>query len=83
MNHLCKQIVVMWGSFQTYILDMKPKALLVLVFFIVFLFYSVKEGIFRQYVGPRALADFQEYLDLGQWNDTEPVPSWKAPDSFL
>ena len=44
---------------------------------------SVKGGIFRQYAGPRALEDFQEYIDLKKWNDTEPVPSWKAPDSFL
>ena len=38
---------------------------------------------FRQYVGPRGLEDFQEYIDEKKWNDTEPVTNWKAPDSFL
>jgi len=45
--------------------------------------YHVKSGIFRQYAGPRALEDFQEYIDLRKWNDTEPLPSWKAPNSYL
>ncbi|CAK1549102.1 unnamed protein product [Leptosia nina] len=44
--------------------------------------FHVKEGEFRQYKGPRDADSMLEYVEKARWKQTEPVPSWKAPDSW-
>lgn len=44
--------------------------------------FSVKAGEFRQYKGPRDASSMMEYVETARWKQTEPVPSWKAPDSL-
>ncbi|XP_065052168.1 thioredoxin-related transmembrane protein 1-like [Rhopilema esculentum] len=45
--------------------------------------YHVKDGQFRQYVGSRALEEFQEFITKEKWKDIEPVSEWKSPNSFI
>ncbi|GBP26918.1 Thioredoxin-related transmembrane protein 1 [Eumeta japonica] len=44
--------------------------------------YHVKNGEFRQYKGPRDAQSMVEFVHSQRWKQTEPIPSWKAPDSF-
>ncbi|XP_050680700.1 thioredoxin-related transmembrane protein 1-like [Leptidea sinapis] len=44
--------------------------------------FHVKDGIFRQYKGPRDAISMLDYVENAKWKQAEPVPSWKAPDSL-
>ncbi|CAJ0961815.1 unnamed protein product, partial [Mesorhabditis belari] len=43
--------------------------------------YHVKDGVFRQYSGPRDKNDFISYVEDKRWRNVEPVPSYKHPNS--
>ena len=43
--------------------------------------YHVKDGVFRQYVGPRDKNDFISFVEDKRWSLLDPVPSYKHPDS--
>ncbi|KAI1723980.1 thioredoxin domain-containing protein [Ditylenchus destructor] len=43
--------------------------------------YHVKDGVFRQYVGPRDKNDFISFIEDKRWSLLDPVPSYKHPDS--
>jgi hypothetical protein len=43
--------------------------------------YHVKEGVFRQYTGPRDKNDFITFIEEKKWSLIDPVPSYKRPDS--
>lgn len=45
--------------------------------------YHVKDGTFRKYEGPRSLQGFIDFISEQKWRETEPVPWWKSPNSFL
>lgn len=47
----------------------------------VFLF-SVKNGEFRQYRGPRDASSLKEMVELRKWQSIDAVPGWKNPDSM-
>ncbi|XP_032524520.2 thioredoxin-related transmembrane protein 1-like [Danaus plexippus] len=44
--------------------------------------FHVKEGVFRQYKGPRDALSMVSYVERAGWRQTEPEPSWRAPHSF-
>ncbi|CAH2269999.1 thioredoxin-related transmembrane protein 1-like [Pararge aegeria] len=44
--------------------------------------YHVKDGVFRQYKGPRDADSMADYVERGRWKQTEAIPSWKSPDSL-
>lgn len=44
--------------------------------------FHVIDGEFRQYKGPRDVESMLGYVEDQRWKQTEPVPSWKAPDSI-
>ncbi|XP_059045847.1 thioredoxin-related transmembrane protein 1-like [Achroia grisella] len=44
--------------------------------------YHVKEGEFRQYKGPRDAEAMLSYVEQQRWKQSDPIPGWKAPDSF-
>ncbi|KAL4707490.1 hypothetical protein ACJJTC_000242 [Scirpophaga incertulas] len=44
--------------------------------------FHVKNGEFRQYKGPRDAASMVSFVEERRWQQVEPVPSWKAPDSI-
>ncbi|RVE49913.1 hypothetical protein evm_005381 [Chilo suppressalis] len=44
--------------------------------------FHVKDGEFRQYKGPRDVASMLGFVEQQRWKQTEPIPSWKAPDSL-
>uniref|UniRef100_F1L4S2 Thioredoxin-related transmembrane protein 1 n=1 Tax=Ascaris suum TaxID=6253 RepID=F1L4S2_ASCSU len=43
--------------------------------------YHVKDGVFRTYSGPRDKNDFISYVEDKKWSLTDPVPSYKHPNS--
>lgn len=43
--------------------------------------YHVKDGVFRQYSGPRDKNDFINYIEDKRWRNVEPVPDYKHPNS--
>ncbi|XP_013184735.1 thioredoxin-related transmembrane protein 1 [Amyelois transitella] len=44
--------------------------------------FHVKDGSFRQYKGPRDVESMLSFVETRRWQQTEPVPGWKAPDSL-
>lgn len=44
--------------------------------------YYVKQGVFRQYRGPRDHDAFMSYVERQEWKKSEPIPSWKNPNSI-
>lgn len=46
------------------------------------IFFSVKDGVFRSYVGQRDKNDFISFIEDKRWSLIEPVPSYKHPDSL-
>lgn len=46
-------------------------------------FFSVKDGVFRQYSGARTKDSLIDYVEGEKWKDDEIMPSWKHPDSVL
>lgn len=42
---------------------------------------SVKDGIFRVYVGPRDKNDFITFIEDKRWRNIDPVPDYKHPNS--
>jgi len=44
--------------------------------------FHVKEGIFRQYKGPRNKEDFLSYVEEKKWEAVEPISSWQSPSSI-
>ncbi|CAF1327501.1 unnamed protein product [Rotaria sordida] len=44
--------------------------------------YYVRDGVFRQYNGERSLDRLKNYIEFQEWQRTEPVSSYFAPDSF-
>lgn len=43
--------------------------------------YHVKNGVFRQYRGPRDRESLISYIEERKWSQTETVAGWRAPDS--
>ncbi|CAD6193821.1 unnamed protein product [Caenorhabditis auriculariae] len=43
--------------------------------------YHVKDGVFRQYVGPRDKNDFISFIEDKKWRVIEAVPDYKHPNS--
>lgn len=43
---------------------------------------SVRDGVFRQYNGERSLNGLKNYIEFQEWQRTEPVSSYFAPDSI-
>ncbi|CAD5231635.1 unnamed protein product [Bursaphelenchus xylophilus] len=43
--------------------------------------YHVKDGVFRQYTGPRDKEAFITFVEEKQWQLVEPLPNYKHPDS--
>lgn len=48
-----------------------------------FIFSSVKDGVFRQYKGGRDANTFVSFVEEKKWQSIEPISGWKSPDSFL
>jgi hypothetical protein len=48
----------------------------------VFLLFSVNNGIFRQYKSPRDKASLIEFISKKTWMKVDPISSWKSPTSF-
>lgn len=44
--------------------------------------FSVINGEFRQYKGPRDKDSFTSFVDEKKWEQVEPISNWKAPNSF-
>ncbi|KAJ0170570.1 hypothetical protein K1T71_013941 [Dendrolimus kikuchii] len=44
--------------------------------------FHVKDGEFRQYKGPRDVDSMLGFVEQQKWQQTEPVPGWKAPHSL-
>ncbi|CAF1141754.1 unnamed protein product [Adineta steineri] len=44
--------------------------------------YYVRDGVFYQFNGERSLNGLKNYIELHEWQRTEPVSRWFAPDSF-
>lgn len=44
--------------------------------------YHVKDGVFRQYRGARDKDSFISFVEDKRWQELDPIPSWKNPDSF-
>ena len=42
-------------------------------------FFSVKEGVFRQFKGSRATKDFLDFIEEKQWEKLEPVTGLSDP----
>lgn len=49
--------------------------------FTLILLFSVKDGVFRHYNGPRDKEAFITFIEEKQWSMIEPIPSYKNPDS--
>jgi len=43
--------------------------------------FHVKEGVFRQYKGPRSKDEFLSYIEDKKWEGVEPMSSWQSPSS--
>ncbi|CAG9836598.1 unnamed protein product [Diabrotica balteata] len=44
--------------------------------------FHVINGEFRQYKGPRDISSFTSFVEDKKWEQVEPVPSWKSPNSI-
>jgi len=44
--------------------------------------YHVKEGVFRQYRGPRDKDSLLSFVEEKKWQEVEEVPAWKSPGSY-
>jgi len=44
--------------------------------------YHVKEGVFRQYRGPRDKDALLSFVEEKKWTEVEEVPAWKSPGSY-
>ncbi|CAF3856619.1 unnamed protein product [Rotaria magnacalcarata] len=44
--------------------------------------YYVRDGVFRQFNGERTLSGLKNYIELQEWQRTDPVSSFVAPDSL-
>jgi len=44
--------------------------------------YYVRDGVFRQFNGERSLNGLKNYIEFQEWQRTEPVSSYFAPDSI-
>ncbi|ODM94221.1 Thioredoxin-related transmembrane protein 1 [Orchesella cincta] len=44
--------------------------------------FHVKEGVFRQYKGPRTKEDFLSYVEEKKWESVEPLSTWQSPSSI-
>merc|ERR1712198_326833 len=45
--------------------------------------FHVKDGVFRQYQGPRNTGDLISFVEDQRWNQVTAVNWWLRPDSFL
>ncbi|CAF3699253.1 unnamed protein product [Rotaria sordida] len=45
--------------------------------------FYVRDGIFREYNGERSLHALQNYIENEDWQKTEPLSSYTAPNSYL
>lgn len=44
--------------------------------------FHVKEGVFRQYKGPRTKEEFLSYVEEKKWEAVEPLSTWQSPSSI-
>jgi hypothetical protein len=45
------------------------------------LFFSIKDGVFRQYKGGRKEAELISFVDDKKWQEVEPIPWYFSPAS--
>lgn len=45
-------------------------------------YFSVKDGVFRMYQGPRDKEDFMKFIEDKKWTVVEPISQWKNPESI-
>lgn len=45
--------------------------------------FHVKDGVYRQYRGPRDESSLRTMIQERKWDTLEPISTWKYPDSFL
>uniref|UniRef100_A0A0N5CI43 Thioredoxin-related transmembrane protein 1 n=1 Tax=Strongyloides papillosus TaxID=174720 RepID=A0A0N5CI43_STREA len=88
----CKDLQKSWNSFADWSRDLNIKVAEVDVttnpglsgrFLVTALptIYHVKDGVFRQYSGPRDKTDFIGFVEEKKWKNIESIPSYKNPDS--
>ena len=46
------------------------------------IFFSVKDGVFRQYRGARDKDSFISFIEDKKWSQVEEISSWKDPNSM-
>lgn len=49
---------------------------------LILIYFSVINGEFRQYKGPRDKDSFTSFVEEKKWELVEPIPNWKAPNTF-
>ncbi|KAE9553932.1 hypothetical protein FO519_002858 [Halicephalobus sp. NKZ332] len=88
----CRDLQKAWNSFADWSKDLNIKVAEVDVtsnpglsgrFLVTALptIYHVKDGVFRQYQGPRDKNDFISFIEDKRWSVIDPVPSYKHPNS--
>jgi hypothetical protein len=88
----CKDMAKTWSSFADWSKDLEIKVAAVDVttnpglsgrFLVTALptIYHVKDGVFRQYSGPRDKDDFIAFIEEKKWTVVDPVANWKHPDT--
>ncbi|KAI1284836.1 Thioredoxin-related transmembrane protein 1 [Halotydeus destructor] len=88
----CKQLEPQWDQFSTWSDDLGIRIGAVDVttnpglsgrFMVTALptIYHVKDGVFRQYRGPRDTNSFVTFVEEKQWEKLETLPGWKNPAS--
>uniref|UniRef100_A0A0N4Z4P9 Thioredoxin-related transmembrane protein 1 n=1 Tax=Parastrongyloides trichosuri TaxID=131310 RepID=A0A0N4Z4P9_PARTI len=88
----CKDLQKSWNAFADWSRDLNVKIAEVDVtinpglsgrFLVTALptIYHVKDGVFRQYSGPRDKSDFIAFVEEKKWKIIDPIPSYKNPDS--
>jgi len=88
----CKQLEPQWQQFSTWSDDLSIKIASIDVttnpglsgrFMVTALptIYHVKDGVYRQYRGPRDTNTFVTFIEEKQWEKLETISSWKHPNS--
>ena len=49
---------------------------------LIIFYFSVKNGVFRQYRGTRDKDEFISFVEEKKWEQVEPIPGWKSPSSI-
>lgn len=44
--------------------------------------FHIKDGVFRQYRGPRDKDEFMSFIEEKKWQALEEISAWKSPSSI-